>query len=237
MEGEKVVLIALSGCSSSGKTTLAKLTAQLFPQATLIHEDDFYKHDEDVPMNTKYNIQDWDSVEALDFELFAKELDNISRSGTVSSKLIHNNNVDSLEKFQLDQERMDLLKARFEKVSTDLKIVIVDGFLIFHDPVISSKFDLKLFIRAPYDVLKSRRAARPGYQTLDSFWVDPPYYFDEFVYKTYRDAHSHLFVDNNVEGELKPEVSKTIKDFNNDDNTDINDALDWVCDQIVSYCL
>lgn len=232
----KTILIALSGCSSSGKTTLAKLTAQMFPQATLIHEDDFYKHDEHVPMNTKYNIQDWDSVDALDFDLFAKELDNIASTGTIDSNLIHNNNVDSLDKFQLDQSRMEQMKVKFSQIPPDLKIIIVDGFLIFHDPLISSKFDLKLFIRAPYEVLKRRRAARPGYQTLDSFWVDPPYYFDEFVYRTYRDAHKHLFINNDVEGELKPDVSKTIKDFNNDDNTDINDALEWVCDQIVAFC-
>lgn len=232
----KTILIALSGCSSSGKTTLAKLTAQMFPQATLIHEDDFYKHDEHVPMNTKYNIQDWDSVDALDFDLFAKELDNIASTGTIDSNLIHNNNVDSLDKFQLDKSRMEQMKVKFSQIPSDLKIIIVDGFLIFHDPLISSKFDLKLFIRAPYEVLKRRRAARPGYQTLDSFWVDPPYYFDEFVYRTYRDAHQHLFINNDVEGELKPDVSKTIKDFNNDDNTDINDALEWVCDQIVAFC-
>ena len=44
MEHRKAVVVGLSGCSSSGKTTLARILRDLFfPNAFILHEDDFYK--------------------------------------------------------------------------------------------------------------------------------------------------------------------------------------------------
>ena len=39
----KAVIVGISGCSSSGKTTLARLLRDLFPRTIILHEDDFYK--------------------------------------------------------------------------------------------------------------------------------------------------------------------------------------------------
>lgn len=238
MTSKKVILVALSGCSSSGKTTIAKLTASLFTKATLIHEDDFYKHDNEVPVDAKYNIQNWDSPEALDFKLFGKELDVIKQTGKIATKLIHNNNVDDpFTKFHIDRQVWDELKAKYNSINDDkYEVVIVDGFMIFNNTEISKKFDLKILVRAPYEVLKKRRASRKGYQTLDSFWVDPPYYFDEFVYESYRANHAQLFVNGDVEGLLDPRKSKNIKEFINDDDTPIAKPLSWVCQEILKLC-
>ncbi|KAG0669943.1 ribosylnicotinamide kinase [Maudiozyma exigua] len=233
---QKTILIGLSGCSSTGKTTLAKLASQLLPNAILIHEDDFYKHDEDVPMNERYGIRDWDSPEALDMNLFEKELTSIKKSGEVSTVLIHNNNVDDVKKFSLSDQFLKALRDKIKHIDNSYKLVIVDGFMLFNDPKISTCLDLRLLIRAPYETLKRRRNARSGYQTLDSFWVDPPYYFDEFVYKSYEESHRSLFKDNNVEGTLTAEAASEIDDFNNDDGVLIQDSLTWVIDKIVDYC-
>lgn len=117
--GSRNLLIGLSGPSSSGKTTVARLLRDIFnsaasvaaaatqsisttpttsptPSATtaplttnhqqppltlsILHEDDFYKTDEDVPWLTtpadapsglgSRRLQDWDCVESLDLPLF-----------------------------------------------------------------------------------------------------------------------------------------------------------------------
>ena len=39
----KAVVVGISGCSSSGKTTLARLLRDIFPSTFILHEDDFYK--------------------------------------------------------------------------------------------------------------------------------------------------------------------------------------------------
>ncbi len=52
METRKAVVIGISGCSSSGKTTLARLLRDIFPGTFVLHEDDFYRpENEQVPMN------------------------------------------------------------------------------------------------------------------------------------------------------------------------------------------
>lgn len=43
MEDRKAIIIGISGCSSSGKTTLARLLRDIFPNTMILHEDDFYK--------------------------------------------------------------------------------------------------------------------------------------------------------------------------------------------------
>jgi nicotinamide/nicotinate riboside kinase len=43
MENKKAIVVGLSGCSSSGKTTLARLLRDIFLNTFILHEDDFYK--------------------------------------------------------------------------------------------------------------------------------------------------------------------------------------------------
>lgn len=53
MEDRKAIIIGISGCSSSGKTTLARLLRDIFPNTFILHEDDFYKADDQqvAPLN------------------------------------------------------------------------------------------------------------------------------------------------------------------------------------------
>jgi chloramphenicol 3-O-phosphotransferase len=38
----KAVVVGVSGCSSSGKTTISRLLRDIFPNTFILHEDDFY---------------------------------------------------------------------------------------------------------------------------------------------------------------------------------------------------
>ncbi|CAK7230309.1 ribosylnicotinamide kinase [Sporothrix curviconia] len=60
----KAVVVGISGCSSSGKTTLARLLRDIFPNTFILHEDDFYKNDKDIPISVD-GLADWDCAEAL----------------------------------------------------------------------------------------------------------------------------------------------------------------------------
>lgn len=42
---KKALIVGLSGCSSSGKTTIARLLRDMFPHTFIMHEDDFYRPD------------------------------------------------------------------------------------------------------------------------------------------------------------------------------------------------
>lgn len=43
MDTKKALVVGISGCSSSGKTTLARLLRDIFPHTFILHEDDFYR--------------------------------------------------------------------------------------------------------------------------------------------------------------------------------------------------
>lgn len=44
-EPTNAILVGISGPSSSGKTTLARLLRDIFANVFILHEDDFYKTD------------------------------------------------------------------------------------------------------------------------------------------------------------------------------------------------
>lgn len=95
------LLIGLSGPSSSGKTTLARLLRQLFslPSSTtslslfILHQDDFYHTDANIPLITtpsdassgigSRTLQDWDCVESLDLDLLGRTLAFVKNHGRV----------------------------------------------------------------------------------------------------------------------------------------------------------
>ncbi|KAL2861430.1 hypothetical protein BJX68DRAFT_4690 [Aspergillus pseudodeflectus] len=99
-------IIALSGPSSSGKTTLARLLQRIFahldmksergqaqapPISTfIIHEDDFYHPDDKIPYTTTKSgqrIQDWDCVEALDINFLSASLRYVHEHGHLPPRL------------------------------------------------------------------------------------------------------------------------------------------------------
>ncbi|KAK5101825.1 ribosylnicotinamide kinase [Lithohypha guttulata] len=93
-------IIGLSGPSSSGKTTLARLLRQIFninPGSSnrtsplrlfILHEDDFYKTDKLIPRDTftsaehgERELDDWDCVESIDLPLLKRVLGHVKRCG------------------------------------------------------------------------------------------------------------------------------------------------------------
>lgn len=43
----EAVVVGLSGASSSGKTTIARLLRDIFPNSFILHEDDFYREEKE----------------------------------------------------------------------------------------------------------------------------------------------------------------------------------------------
>ncbi|KAK3345423.1 P-loop containing nucleoside triphosphate hydrolase protein [Neurospora tetraspora] len=76
---QKAVVIGISGCSSSGKTTLARLLRDIFPNTFILHEDDFYKPESEIPM--KDGLANWDCPEALSIPDMTAALEHIRATG------------------------------------------------------------------------------------------------------------------------------------------------------------
>ncbi|ANZ75035.1 BA75_02256T0 [Komagataella pastoris] len=188
---QKVVIIGISGSSSSGKTTIARIISLVLPNCLLIHQDDFYRPNEEIPYDPKHKAQNWDSPDAIDFVKFKSVLHKLQNDPSFVYQ------VDSLElpgdnRFGADQEVVQHFSKLFEKFS-DSKFVLVDGFMMYHREELEGIFDIKLMIKTSYSTLKERRARRQGYNTVGGFWEDPPGYFDRFVWPGYYNFHKDLF--------------------------------------------
>jgi nicotinamide/nicotinate riboside kinase len=214
----KPLLIAISGPSSSGKTTLSRLLRDILPGVFILHEDDFYKADKDIPINAN-GVADWDCVDSVDLPALRKALQYIKEHGSSPSDLVSKEDQNSVGKSGVDTAVVEDLKkraaARFGTQSTSnntTPVAIVDGFLLLSDDMkdIRSLFDLRLFLRTDYNTAKTRREARSGYVTLEGFWEDPPGYVDEVVWPNYVKDHGFLFEKGNVEGELNKNVLKDL---------------------------
>jgi uridine kinase len=59
-------------------------------------------------------------------------------------------------------------REEFTRAFPDTTFVIADGFVLYYDPECCTQFDVKLFVREAYDVLKERRHERNGYVRLES---------------------------------------------------------------------
>lgn len=230
---QKAVIIGISGVSSSGKTTLARLLRDIFPNTFILHEDDFYKTDAEIPVN-KDGVQDWDCLESINLPDLEKALDYIRTHGTLPDWLYSKEDHNSVGESGVSRERIAELKQEAHDslpAHQRLPIAIVDGFLLFSEDMkaIRELFDVKLFLRTDYKTAKTRREARSGYVTLEGFWADPPGYVDNVVWPNYAKEHAFLFHDGNVEGTLKEDLAERlrIKPMPKDAQGNMTTCVEW----------
>ncbi|KAF2218333.1 P-loop containing nucleoside triphosphate hydrolase protein [Elsinoe ampelina] len=209
----KVLLVGISGVSSSGKTTLSRLLRDIIPDTFILHEDDFYKTDTEIPFSN--GVQDWDCLESLDLPAMEAALRHIKEHGTSPPGLVSKEDRNSVGEVNIDQPVIQKLKKETLERSQnrdDVKVAIVDGFLLFAEEMknVRDLFDVKLFLRTDYQTAKGRREARKGYVTLEGFWEDPPGYVDKIVWPNYVKDHAFLFEDGNVEGKVKEDLCASL---------------------------
>ncbi|KAH7122212.1 P-loop containing nucleoside triphosphate hydrolase protein [Dendryphion nanum] len=201
-----VLLVGISGPSSSGKTTLSRLLRDIFPSTFILHLDDFYLTDADIPL--KDGIQDWDCVESLNLPLLHEALSYVKLHGKSPPSLESKEDLNSVGPHGVAPADIDHWKQYIgrllEEYAWDTPIAIVDGFLLFSESMaaIRQLFDVKLFLRTSHTAAKKRRDARSGYVTLEGFWQDPPGYVDRIVWPNYVDDHAFLFENGQVHNAL-----------------------------------
>ncbi|KAJ5655951.1 Phosphoribulokinase/uridine kinase [Penicillium longicatenatum] len=201
------LVVGISGPSSSGKTTLARLLQRIFCGVDLIqptpgtgpgtekerlntfiiHEDDFYYPDDQIPYTTTKSgerIQDWDTADAIDTNFLAQALAYVRGHGKLpprlQSKEDQNDETDSGVEDGLVQELRRLVGKRLASNSSTQSqpktIAFMEGFLLYSAPgadkdesplrAVQDQIHLPLFLPASYTNVKTRREARSGYVTI-----------------------------------------------------------------------
>ena len=238
--------LGISGCPSSGKSTLSYLLTLIYPESILLHGDDFPK-DAGVPvLPPPLRCLDSDSKYAVDLSAMYKVLDHIKTTGRLPNDYSSwfQNNVMTIEEGQngvrdgitFGSEGVEslrrLLHSTIKAISGSMpetrspRLVILDGFLLYHDPGIRQRLDLMLFLRLSKATAKARRLAKPGWgedAKPDMYWVTEPY-FEASVWKNHVQEHAWLFVNGDVEGDLLQEVATK-------ERIDATPMLDWSLQQ------
>ena len=213
-------ILGLSGCSSSGKTTLARLLRTIFPHTLIIHEDDFYLPEEQLPFRS--GLRDWDCVAALDIPGLVSTLKYVKSNGKLPKGLVSKEDQNEVGESGVRREVIERMKENVEKwveggpgrekLGAERGIVIMDGFLLFGESVrdVRENIDVRILLRAKYERAKERRESRSGYVTLEGFWEDPPGYVDKVVWPNYVEEHALLFEGGDVEGKANEEVVRRL---------------------------
>ncbi|KAF4999805.1 hypothetical protein FGRMN_2185 [Fusarium graminum] len=243
MGTNKALIAGISGCSSSGKTTLARLLRDIFPHTFILHEDDFYRPETELP--TKNGLLDWDCAEAIDIPAMAESLAYIRQHAAFPPTLDSKEDQNFVGKCPVSEATIAAQRAKVDAalgpdhpLRNNLRLCLFDGFLLFSPSMAAIKpsLDIKLFLRTTYEKAKKRREARDGYVTLEGFWADPPGYVDKIVWPNYVEEHAWMFEGGDVEGKFKTDVldNEGIKIQSDvDADGDIEKTFEWTVDTIL----
>lgn len=142
----KPFVIGIAGGSGSGKSTVARRVTEALhaDSAAFIDMDGYYKDYSHLPFEERRRIN-WDHPEAFDIELLTAQLDALT-SGQPVDKPVYDfvNHVRSLLVEQLEPA----------------EVLVVDGILLFVDPRLRERCDIKVFVDADADIRLVRRIRR-----------------------------------------------------------------------------
>ena len=139
------IIIGIAGGSGSGKTTLTRHLKEHFgPHVTVIGHDSYYKRQEGKTYEERA-LQNYDHPGAFDTDLLIRHLRELREGRSIQCPVYS----------YVDHNRTD---QTVEVVPT--KVLIVEGILIFQDPVLRELFDIKIFVETDADERILRRALR-----------------------------------------------------------------------------
>jgi len=142
---KKSLFIGIAGGSGSGKTTLANKLADYFGERlSLLRHDDYYKSQSSLTLEERA-VLNFDHPDAFDTPLLIKHLDELSCGRSISCPIY-------------DYSKHDRIDEVREVNATE--VIVLEGILIFENPEILNRLDIKIFVDTDADVRIIRRIKR-----------------------------------------------------------------------------
>tara|TARA_B100000530_G_scaffold130834_1_gene81684 strand:+ start:83 stop:700 length:618 start_codon:yes stop_codon:yes gene_type:complete len=144
--GNSSILIGIAGGTGSGKTSIANYLLKQFgnDELIVIEQDSYYKDNSNLSMDER-NQQNFDHPEAIDIQLFNKQLESLLDGKPVKIPIYDFSNHNRIEKFQLVKPT---------------KIIIIEGILTLHFESLRKLMDIKVFVDVPDKIRFKRRLSR-----------------------------------------------------------------------------
>ena len=140
------IFIGIAGGPGSGKTTLADRLVDSFgrDEVSIIRHDNYYKRHDEMTYEERCKLN-YDHPDAFDNDLLREHLLQLKEGKTVEVPVydytIHNRS------------------NEVEKV-VSAPVIVLEGILIFQEPMISELMDIKVFVDTDADVRILRRIQR-----------------------------------------------------------------------------
>lgn len=139
------LFIGIAGGSGSGKTTLAKQLAEYFgDRLSLLRHDDYYKSQASLTLEERANLN-FDHPDAFDTKLLIEHLDDLQEGKDILCPIYN---------YSLHDRSAE---ARVVKAT---EVIVLEGILIFENPEILKRLDIKIFVDTDADVRIIRRIKR-----------------------------------------------------------------------------
>ncbi|RKN84163.1 uridine kinase [Paenibacillus ginsengarvi] len=141
-----MLTIGIAGGTGSGKTTVAeKLIEALGPQkVVLLSQDSYYADNSRLPLKER-ELVNYDHPDALDGELLLQHLRQLRNHEAIEMPIYN---------FTTHSREQQTIAVQSKPV------VILEGILIFADPLIRQELDIKVFVDTDADVRILRRLSR-----------------------------------------------------------------------------
>ena len=139
------LFIGIAGGSGSGKTTLAERLAEHFgDRLSLLRHDDYYKAQSDLTLEERATLN-FDHPDAFDSSLLVQHLGALRQGQDVLCPIYNYSQHDRSAETRL-------VKAN--------EVIVLEGILIFENPEIRDRLDIKIFVDTDADVRIIRRIKR-----------------------------------------------------------------------------
>ncbi len=151
------IIIGIAGASASGKSLLARTIVDEIgsDQVVVISEDSYYKDRSHIPFEEREKLN-YDHPDAFEHDLLCKHL-----------RCLQQNQPIEVPVYNFAEHRRSET-TRFVGKHT---IIVIEGILIFSDPMLRELMDIRIYMDTPLDVCLLRRLKRDiteRKRTLDS---------------------------------------------------------------------
>lgn len=143
---KSTIIIGIAGASGSGKSLLANtIVSELGSELVgVISEDSYYKDNPELSYEERCKIN-YDHPDSLDHALLRQHLEILQGGGTVDIPVY---------------DHATHARAKETVTMGNHRIIVLEGILLFVDPLLRERMDIRIFMDTALDVCLIRRLLR-----------------------------------------------------------------------------